>query len=166
MKSKVVCICLAGLLGCETIGKANTFQEVRDKNGVRTFTNTLPPGHASTEVQRAREQAEIEYWRALEARARSLRNTPDTEVHRKKGTSWSEEDFRVRSESARGKKSRRGRDKMAELSAADQAGPPDPDKTEKVRRGQKEGSVLQIKSKSGPREKPKRSSRKSRLALK
>jgi hypothetical protein len=43
-------------------------------------------------MQRAREQAEIEYWRAVEARARSWRMTPDTEVHRKRKSALQEED--------------------------------------------------------------------------
>ena len=95
MKPRTACCCLLGVLCCWTQGYPETIYRHTDKNGVRCFTNSLigenfhnrglsdNPKPASAELQRAREQAEIEYWRAVEAKARSLRNTPDTEVHRK-----------------------------------------------------------------------------------
>ena len=82
MKSRAVCCCLLGLLVYPTNSNPETFQQYRGKNGEMAFTNLLPAAPASTELQKAREQAEIEYWRAREAQARSLRHTPDTEVHR------------------------------------------------------------------------------------
>jgi hypothetical protein len=91
MKSRAACFCLFGLLVCPTTGHPETFHQYRGKNGEMAFTNLLPAAPVSNEVQRAREQAEIEYWRAVEARARSSRMTPDTEVHRKRGTALQEE---------------------------------------------------------------------------
>ena len=95
MKPRTACFCLLGVLCCWTQGYPETYHRYTDKNGVICFSNSLIEGNfpnrglsenlkpASAELQRAREQAEIEYWRAVEAKARSLRNTPDTEVHRK-----------------------------------------------------------------------------------
>ena len=87
MQSRTICFCLAGLLAGITSGYGETFHQYRDASGALVFTNTLPPHSLSEEKQRARDQAEIEYWRSMEARARSLRHTPDTEVHRKRSSS-------------------------------------------------------------------------------
>lgn len=91
MKSRAVCCCLFGLLVCPTTGHPETFHQYRGKNGEMAFTNLPPAAPAATELQRAREQAEIEYWRAKEAQARSLRHTPDTEVHRKRRSALQQE---------------------------------------------------------------------------
>ena len=91
MKMRTACCCLCGLLVCTTTAYGETFHQVRGGNGEWAFTNSPTAPTASTELQRAREQAEIETWRAVEARARSSRLTPDTEVHRKRGTALPEE---------------------------------------------------------------------------
>jgi hypothetical protein len=91
MKSRTACCCLCGLLVCATTAYSETFHQYRGGNGEWAFTNIPSIPTASHEVQRAREQAEIEYWRSVEARARSSRMTPDTEVHRKRGTALQEE---------------------------------------------------------------------------
>jgi hypothetical protein len=91
MNSRTACCCLCGLLVCTTTVYSETFHQYGGRNGAGAFTNIPIAPTASNEVQRARDQAEIEYWRALEARARSSRMTPDTEVHRKRGTALPEE---------------------------------------------------------------------------
>ena len=61
-----------------------TYHRTTDNNGVICFCQYQhSPKTGSSELQRAREQAEIEYWRAVEAKARSSRHTPDTEVYRR-----------------------------------------------------------------------------------
>ena len=121
MKPRMACCCLLGVLCCWTQGYPETIYRHTDKNGVLCFTNSLIGENfhnrglsdnlkpASAEVQRAREQAEIEYWRAVEARARSLRNTPDTEVHRKGRPSLQGENFSL--PMARSGKKIRGRER-------------------------------------------------------
>ncbi len=105
MKPRMVGCCLLGALCCWTQGYPETIHRYTDKNGVPCFSNSLTAGNfpsrglsenskpVSAELERAREQAEIEYWRAVEAEARSLRNTPDTEVHRKGRPSLQRGDF-------------------------------------------------------------------------
>jgi hypothetical protein len=107
MKSRAVCCCLFGLLVCPGTGHPETFHQYRGKNGEMAFTNILPAAPAATELQRAREQAEIEYWRAREARARSLRHTPDTDVHRKRRSALQEETSVLSEEPAKGKYQKR-----------------------------------------------------------
>ena len=103
MELRAAYFCFLGILWCWTLGYPETDHQYTDKNGEVCFSNPLKgepvPNrgrsenlkNASAELQRAREQAEIEYWRAVEAKARSLRNTPDTEVHRKGRPSLQEE---------------------------------------------------------------------------
>lgn len=166
MKSRTFCLCLAGWLGCGTIGSAEIFYQVRDQNGNSVFSNTLSPAGASSEVQRAREQAEIEYWRAVEAKARSQRNTPDTEVHRKEGRAFAGESFHFPKERSGKKKVGRGQDKMAAGLVPDPVSIPESAASKKVRRGKNRGQILKINSPAIPREKKRTGSRKGRLALK
>ena len=93
MRSRTACFGILGWLLCGTPGFSETFDQLKDKNGMIGFTNHLSPQTGLTEVRRAREQAEIEYWRAVEARARSQRNTPDTQVHRKRRSALQEGDL-------------------------------------------------------------------------
>jgi hypothetical protein len=91
MKSHAALFCFVCLAVSVTPGYPDTFQQNLDKNGGIIFTNTPSALRAATEVQQARDQAEIEYWRAREAKARSLRNRPDTEVHRMRRPASQEE---------------------------------------------------------------------------
>ena len=109
MELRTAFFCLLGILCCWTPGYPETYQQ---------YT-------ASAELQRAREQAEIEHWRAVEAQARSLRNTPDTEVHRQGRPSLQGEKFSWPKAPSRKKISRGEKEKMA--GAASQIRKPVPD---------------------------------------
>lgn len=118
MEPRTTCFCLLWFFLYGNPGYPETYHQYIDKNGVKCFSNSLRDEPFSTrgrsenihndsaELKRAREQAEIEYWRAVEAKARSLRNTPDTEVHRKGRPPLQEENV-SRSKAPKGKKFRR-----------------------------------------------------------
>ncbi len=145
MKPGMACCCLLGVLSCWTQGYPETIHRYTDKNGVLCFSNSLTEGNfpnrglsenqkpASAELQRAREQAEIEYWRAVEAKARSLRNTPDTEVHRKGRPSSQLEDFSLRKGPSGKKTHRRKTGKMRGSVSNDRKPVPDSAESKKVR---------------------------------
>ena len=104
MELRAACFCVLGVLCCWTPGYPETYHRFTDKNGVISFSNSLSDepfpmrggsvtrNSASAELQRAREQAQIEYWRAVESKARTMRNTPDTDVHRKRKSSLQGDD--------------------------------------------------------------------------
>ena len=117
MKPRTAYCCLLGVLCCWTQGYPETYQR---------YT-------ASAELQRAREQAEIEHWRAVEAKARSLRNTPDTEVHRKGRPSLQGESFSLPKAPSRKKISRGEKEKIAGAAARDRKPVPDSAESKKVR---------------------------------
>jgi len=117
MKPRTACFFFLCVLWCGTPGYPETYQR---------YT-------ASTELQRAREQAEIEYWRAVEAKARSLRNTPDTEVHRKGRPSLQGENSSLPKAPSRKKFSRWEKEKMAGAAARDRKPVPDSAESKKVR---------------------------------
>jgi hypothetical protein len=80
MKPRTACFCLVSILYGGSPVYSETYHRTIDNKGAICFSNT-DSKTGSPELQRAREQAEIEYWRAVEAKARSSRHTPDTEVH-------------------------------------------------------------------------------------
>jgi hypothetical protein len=82
MKPRTACFCLVSLLlgGVPVYPESN--HRTIDNTGVVCFSNANSRT-GSPQLQQAREQAEIEYWRAVEAKARSSRHTPDTEVYRR-----------------------------------------------------------------------------------
>ena len=117
MKPRTACFCFLCVLWGGTPGYPETYQQ---------YT-------ASAELQRAREQAEIEHWRAVEAKARSLRNTPDTEVHRKGRPPLQGENFSG-PKAPSGKKFRRWEtEKMAGAASPDRKPVPDSAESKKVR---------------------------------
>jgi hypothetical protein len=117
MKPRTACFCFLCVLCCWTPGYPETYQ----------------PYTASAELQRAREQAEIEHWRAVEAKARSLRNTPDTEVHRKGRPSLQGEDLSLPKAPSRKKFSRGEMKKMAGAASQDRKPVLDSAESKKVR---------------------------------
>ena len=117
MEMRSACFCLLGVFCFWTTGYPETYQR---------YT-------ASAELQRAREQAEIEHWRAVEAKARSLRNTPDTEVHRKGRPSLQGENSSLPKAPSRKKISRGEKEKIAGAAARDRKPVPDSAESKKVR---------------------------------
>jgi len=117
MKPRTAYFCFLCVFWCGTPGYPEIYQQ---------YT-------ASAELQRAREQAEIEHWRAVETKARSLRNTPDTEVHRKGRSSLQGENFSG-PKAPSGKKIRRWEtEKMAGVASPDRKPIPDSAESKKVR---------------------------------
>jgi len=145
MEMRSACFCLLGVFCCWTTVYPETYHQNTDKNGAILLSNSLRdepfPNRgrsenlkpASGELQRAREQAEIEYWRAVEAKARSLRNTPDTEVHRKGRPSLQEENFRLLKSPSRKKIRRWETEKMGGAASPDRKTVPDSAESKKVR---------------------------------
>ena len=178
MKPRTACCCLLGVLCCWTQGYPETIYRHTDKNGVLFFTNSLigenfhnrglsdNPKPASAELQRAREQAEIEYWRAVEAKARSLRNTPDTEVHRKGRSSLQGENLGW-PKAPSGKKFRgREWEKMAGADSQDRKPVPDSAEFKKVRYRKTKLQAWPNTTESESQRKKRSQSRKENLALK
>jgi hypothetical protein len=177
MKPRTACCCLLGVLCCWNQGYSETIHRYTDKNGVICFSNSLSdepfPNRgrsenlipASSELQRAREQAEIEHWRAVEARARSLRNIPDTEVHRKGRPSLQGEDFSWPKARA-GKRNRRWEtEKMRSAVSNDQELVLDPAESKKSRSWPKKFQSRKYSGKSESQGKKRRQTRKKNVAL-
>ncbi len=178
MKPRTACCCLLGILCCWTQGYPETIYRHTDKNGVLCFTNSLIGENfhngglsdnlkpASAELQRVREQAEIEYWRAVEAKARSLRNTPDTEVHRKGRPSLQGESLSW-PKAPSGKKIRgREREKMAGADSQDRKLVPDSAELKKVRYRKTKLQAWTNTPESESQRKKRSQSRKENVALK
>jgi len=178
MKPRTACFCFLWVLWCWTPVYSETYHQYTDKNGVICFANSLrdePFSNqgrsenlkpASAELQRAREQAEIEYWRAVEAKARSLRNTPDTEVHRKGRSSLQGENFSL-PKAPSGKKFRRWEtEKMSGAASPDRKPVPDTAELKKVRYRKTKLQAWTNTPESESRRKKRSQSRKENVALK
>ena len=178
MKPRAACFCLLAVLCYWTPGYPETYRKYTDKNGVICFSNSLRdeplPNRgrsenlqtASSELQRAREQAEIEYWRAVEAKARSLRNTPDTEVHRKGRPSLQGENFSG-PKAPSGKKFRRWEtEKMGGAASPDRKPVPDSAESKKARSRKAKLQAWTHTPESESQRKKRSQSRKENVALK
>jgi hypothetical protein len=145
MEARTAWFCFFCILSSWNPAYPETYHQYIDQNGVKCFSNSsgdepIPNRgrsetikQASVELQRAREQAEIEYWRAVEAKARSLRNTPETEVHRRGRPPLQGENASSLKAPA-GKKISRGElGKMGGLLFQDRKSVPDSSESKKVR---------------------------------
>jgi hypothetical protein len=145
MNPRTACFCLAAMLVGGAPAYPETYYRTTDNNGVICFSNTRVnensanrglaenPGSGSPELQKAREQAELEYWRAVEAKARSLRNTPDTEVHRRPGPSLQRENSSMPQAPYRKRFSVREKEQMAGATLQDRNPAHDPTPSKRVR---------------------------------